>query len=230
MRLLSFLVSFFILACSAKNSAQMISATDLHKVIANDLTAQIVDVRTAEEFKRGHLPKAINLNVKDSEQLSKIDKSRPVYVYCQVGGRSAAAAQFLKEKGYNVFDLEKGILGWRAAEYTEIKAETYTVKGMTMEEYQTLLGTDKPVLVDFYAKWCGPCVKMKPFLEELEKEYEGIALVKRIDVDVHSELAKQLKVSSLPKLVLYKGAKEVWSHNAFMTKEQLKEVLDTKTE
>ncbi len=227
MRLVFLLTFFFLLACSGKNSAQMISAVDLHKIIANDLTAQVVDVRTVEEFNRGHLPKAVNLNVKDSEQLSRIDKSRPVYVYCQVGGRSAAAAEFLKEKGYNVFDLEKGILGWRAAEFAEVKPEG-KIKGMTLEEYQALLQTDKPVLIDFYAKWCGPCVKMKPFLEELSKEYEGKAKIERIDVDVHSELAKHLKVSSLPKLILYKGGKEMWSHNAFMTKEQLKEVLDTR--
>ncbi len=89
------------------------------KFITND-NVQLVDVRTPEEFAEGHIKGAKNINVFNQdfveEASTELDKSRPVAVYCRSGKRSADAAQKLTEKGFQVTNLEGGILAWEAAE------------------------------------------------------------------------------------------------------------------
>ncbi|WP_320814213.1 rhodanese-like domain-containing protein [Flavobacterium sp.] len=80
---------------------------------------QLVDVRTPEEFAEGHLPNAININVTGDSfdaETAKLDKEKPVMVYCKMGGRSAKAASNLKEQGFkNISDLDGGITSWNDA-------------------------------------------------------------------------------------------------------------------
>ncbi|WP_264558294.1 rhodanese-like domain-containing protein [Flavobacterium sp. N2270] len=81
---------------------------------------QLVDVRTPEEFAEGHLPNAINVNVMDDNfdaEMAKLDKEKPVMVYCKSGGRSAKAASKLKVQGFkNISDLDGGITSWKQAD------------------------------------------------------------------------------------------------------------------
>ena len=83
--------------------------------------AQLIDVRTAEEFAGGHLDSAINVNWNSTDfeaKASKYDKSKPVFIYCRSGGRSAQAAAKLSEMGFEqVYDLEGGIANWNAVGY-----------------------------------------------------------------------------------------------------------------
>lgn len=80
---------------------------------------QIIDVRTPKEFKSGHIDGAVNLHVydKDFEQrIDKLDKNKPVYVYCKAGSRSAEAVETLKEKGFkNIVELDGGMDAWKEA-------------------------------------------------------------------------------------------------------------------
>ena len=84
--------------------------------ILND-SVQIVDVRTPEEFTEGHIAGARNINVFDidfvDEAEKALDKSKPVAVYCRSGKRSSDAAKILAENGFNVTNLEGGILAWK---------------------------------------------------------------------------------------------------------------------
>lgn len=79
--------------------------------------AQVIDVRTPEEFAEGHIDGAQNIDfqAKDFlEQFSRIDKDRPVYIYCRSGKRSAKAAEQLSELGFpNIIDLQGGFLAWK---------------------------------------------------------------------------------------------------------------------
>ena len=76
----------------------------------------LIDVRTPQEFEQGHLENSVNINIADrsfKEEVGKLDRSEPVYVYCKVGGRSAKAASILREMGFEeVYDLEGGIRNW----------------------------------------------------------------------------------------------------------------------
>ncbi|MCB0397505.1 MAG: rhodanese-like domain-containing protein [Flavobacteriales bacterium] len=81
---------------------------------------KIVDVRTPEEFSGGHLQGAMNFNVNADDFMALceagLDKSQPVYVYCKSGGRSATAANMLKEAGFsNIINMEGGITAWKDA-------------------------------------------------------------------------------------------------------------------
>ena len=70
---------------------------------------------------------------------------------------------------------------------------------------------DKPCIIDFYADWCGPCKEMAPSIEKIAKTYKGRVKVLKINVDENSRLVKQLGISGIPKLYIYKNGKESWS-------------------
>ncbi len=87
-------------------------------------TVQLVDVRTPNEFKAGHLANADNVNVFDGNfmtQMAKYKKDEPVYVYCRSGGRSMKAARKLKAQGYNVVNMNGGFMGWSSKGFKSVK-------------------------------------------------------------------------------------------------------------
>jgi thioredoxin 1 len=88
-------------------------------------------------------------------------------------------------------------------------------------ELDKILKADKKVLVDFYADWCGPCVKLAPELKALAKEDKTLKIVK-INVDKAKKLSEEYKIESIPSLFVFKDGKKVSSSNGFMNKEKLK--------
>lgn len=86
---------------------------------------------------------------------------------------------------------------------------------------------DKPVLVDFYADWCGPCKMMAPVIEELAKEYEGNFKIGKLNVDDNPDTARQYRVMSIPTMIIYKNGEAVDTIVGFTAKNALKQKLDT---
>lgn len=84
---------------------------------------QLIDVRTFDEFSEGHLQNALNMDINTNDfekQLQTLDKAAPVYVYCRSGGRSAKAAEQMKEMGFiEIYELKGGILSWKGKVVTE---------------------------------------------------------------------------------------------------------------
>ncbi|GFI60916.1 thioredoxin [Clostridiales bacterium] len=72
-----------------------------------------------------------------------------------------------------------------------------------------VMKSDKPVLVDFFATWCGPCKMVGPVLEKLSNEYEGKVKFAKLDIDNANDLATQYSVFSVPSMLIFKGGKEV---------------------
>ncbi len=171
---------------------------------------------------------AINIdwNGNDFEsQLVKFDKTKPVLVYCLSGGRSAQAAENMRANGFvKVYEMDGGMLQWRSKKYKEIKGEE--MASMTMEQYKALLESDKLVLVDFYAPWCGPCKKMEPYLNKISTDSKDKVEVVRIDVDKNPDLANELKVTAIPVLKLYKKKSLVWEQVGFVEEKVVREQLN----
>lgn len=91
---------------------------------------------------------------------------------------------------------------------------------------EEVLQSSVPVMVDFYADWCGPCQAIMPVVEELAKDYDGKAKIVKVNVDESQETAQKYGVMSIPTLVFVKGGEEVDRVNGAQPKEMLKEKLD----
>lgn len=91
---------------------------------------------------------------------------------------------------------------------------------------QEVLTSDLPVLVDFYADWCGPCKMMAPVIDEISQEVEGKVKVGKINVDENPQMAEKYGVMSIPTLILFKNGELVKTMLGFRSKEEvLKEIL-----
>ena len=97
-------------------------------------------------------------------------------------------------------------------------------KEITVENFETeVLKSEKPILIDFWATWCGPCMRQGPVVDELAEE--GYA-VGKVDVDQNMALAQQFRVVSIPTLILFKDGAEAQRFVGLTSKEELKSALE----
>ena len=89
-----------------------------------------------------------------------------------------------------------------------------------------VLKSDQPVLVDFWATWCGPCRQMTPIIDQLADEYQGKAKIGKLNVDENGQTAMRYQVRGIPTLILFKGGKPVDQRVGALPKPDLKKMLD----
>lgn len=92
---------------------------------------------------------------------------------------------------------------------------------------QEVLKADKPVLVDFFADWCGPCRMVAPVIEELAVTYGDKVLVGKLDVDANQRVASDYRVMSIPTVILFSEGKEVARQTGFLGKEAYVKMLES---
>ena len=94
-----------------------------------------------------------------------------------------------------------------------------------MEKFNELIQSPKPVLVDFYAEWCGPCQTMKPRILDVAERMGDDAKVIQIDVDKEKELATRFRIASVPTLIIFKNGKQQWRQSGIISAHALMKLL-----
>jgi len=222
-----FFLAISIFSCNAQNKAQL-NADDFEKAIRSASPVQVLDVRTPGEYFSGHISDALLADWNDRKEfdrrISYINKDQPLYVYCQAGGRSAAAAAKLRKLGYqNVYELNGGINGWKASgKPLEGEADA---KQMGLDELNASIGTKGTVLVDFGAAWCPPCKRMEPVIQNLLSD-KGLSFsLVKVDGGRDQDILQKYQVTELPVFIVFKDGKQVWRKNGVATEDELKGYL-----
>jgi thioredoxin 1 len=91
--------------------------------------------------------------------------------------------------------------------------------------FNDIIQSDKPVLVDFHATWCGPCKAMTPILQDLANEVGEAARIIKIDVDKNPHIANQYQVRGVPTFIVFRNGKVEWQQSGMVPKQLLKEKL-----
>lgn len=96
-----------------------------------------------------------------------------------------------------------------------------------MSNFSEIINKEKPVLVDFFAEWCGPCKMMSPILKEVKESLGDKVSIIKIDVDKNQSLAAKYQVRGVPTFVLYKSGKQVWRESGVVQKSELVYIINS---
>lgn len=224
------LLSFLFISCQGQtsNSVNTIDAKLFAEKLKTNENPQLLDVRTPEEYNVEHIGNAKNVNWNGDDFVTKVnsyDKSKPIFVYCKVGGRSAQAANKLAELGFKeIYNLNGGIMKWNAENNANAMPSTKII-GICDQEYGELIKSSDRVMIDFNAKWCAPCKKMNPYILKFQTEMKDKIKIVQLDADENKTIVEQLKLDALPTIIIYEKGKEVWRNVGYISEEDLKKQL-----
>lgn len=225
--LLLLFVVFQLTSCQSQQSKtiETIDGKTYSDKLSNTKNPQLLDVRTPEEYAVEHLENASNVNWNGNDFVSKVeklDKSKPVFVYCKVGGRSSQAANKLAELGFAaIYNLDGGIMKWQGKKTSNVSSP----KGLTSAEFEKLINSDKKVIINFSAKWCAPCKKMAPYLTKMQEELKGKITLVKLDADENKTLMESMELNELPVILFYENGKETWRNLGYLMEEDLRKQL-----
>jgi thioredoxin 1 len=93
-------------------------------------------------------------------------------------------------------------------------------------DFNSIIQSDKPVLIDFFAEWCGPCKTMAPILKEVKDKVGDSAQIIKVDVDKNPQLSTKFGIRSVPTLMIFKNGKELWKQSGVFPSNQLVNLLN----
>lgn len=96
---------------------------------------------------------------------------------------------------------------------------------MAQQSFSQLVKGNTPVLVDFYADWCGPCKMMKPILEELKSKLGDNVKIVKIDVDRNPQIAQQFRIQGVPTLMIFRNGQSLWRQSGVVQANQLAKII-----
>ncbi|HQV35388.1 MAG TPA: thioredoxin [Flavobacterium sp.] len=98
-----------------------------------------------------------------------------------------------------------------------------------MKTFHDIINSETPVLVDFFATWCGPCQMLAPILKEVKDSLQDQISIIKIDVDKNEQLAAQYQVRGVPTMMLFKKGKQLWRQSGVLSKEQIIQIIKEKS-
>jgi len=220
-------IAFFV-SCGNTNSQVIedVNTEKFHQLIEEG-DGIIIDVRTTKEFSSGHIIDATNIDYYSKDFLDKLNivrKDVPIYVYCRSGGRSSSAAGKMEKLGFTkVYNMLGGIGSWKSDGYKTIKSKEIKVlkqPKFTETQLNEILNNNKVVLIDFNTQWCVPCKKMRPIIEEIQRENPNAKVI-FIDADANKELVKRYQIQGVPVFIVFKNGEEVFRNVGVLTKNDL---------
>jgi thioredoxin len=225
----SFLILFLTTSCFAVH-AQVVDVESFSTKITEMPQAILLDVRTAGEFGGGHLPKARNIDFRSAtfaQDIEKLDKRQPVLIYCLSGGRSAQAAELMRTKGFQVTEMKGGYLKWTTKMLPlEGVPSVKHDAAWSIPDFEKLTKESDAVVVDFYAKWCAPCLKMMPMVDKLAGEYQGKVLVIKVEADGNQAILQASGIDEIPSFLVFRKGKLIQKTSGFREEPKLKELFD----
>lgn len=98
-----------------------------------------------------------------------------------------------------------------------------------MKTFHDIINSETPVLVDFFATWCGPCQMLAPILKEVKDSLQDQISIIKIDVDKNEQLAAQYQVRGVPTMMLFNKGKQLWRQSGVLSKEQIIQIIQEKS-
>ncbi|WP_395046456.1 thioredoxin [Flavobacterium sp.] len=98
-----------------------------------------------------------------------------------------------------------------------------------MSNFNDIINSEKPVLVDFFATWCGPCQMLLPVLNQVKESLQDRITIIKIDVDKNQTLAQKYQVRGVPTMMLFQDGKQLWRQSGVLTKEEIIKIILDKT-
>jgi len=96
-----------------------------------------------------------------------------------------------------------------------------------MSKFSEIINQDQPVLVDFFADWCGPCKMLSPILKQVKDELEDKVSIIKINVDKNQALASKYQVRGVPTMLLFKNGKQVWRQSGVLQKNEIITIINS---
>jgi len=96
--------------------------------------------------------------------------------------------------------------------------------------FNQLINAEKPVFIDFFTDWCGPCKALSPIISELAKEVKDKVRVLKIDVDKNQAIAQKFGIKGVPTMILFKKGEAVWRESGVLSKQRLVQVIEQHTQ
>ena len=209
--------------------AQNIDVDAFEKTIQQTPNAYLLDVRTSGEFGGGHLPKAINIDFRSpdfSAKVAQLSKDKPVLIYCLSGGRSAQAAEQMRAAGFQVTEMKGGYLKWTTRmKPLEGVPDVKHDAAWNLADFKKEIASSDAVVVDFYAKWCAPCLKMMPIVDKLAGEFKGSVTVLKVEADGNQAIMQAYGIDEIPSFLVFSKGEMITKTSGFREEAALKELF-----
>jgi thioredoxin len=209
--------------------AQVLDVDAFEKKIKETPNAYLLDVRTTGEFGGGHLPKAMNIDFRSpdfSTKVAQLSKIQPVLIYCLSGGRSAQAAEQMRAAGFEVTEMKGGYLKWTTRlKPLEGVPDVKHDAAWNLGDFKKEIASSDAVVVDFYAKWCAPCLKMMPMVDKLAEEFKGRVTVLKVEADGNQAIMQAYGIDEIPSFIVFSKGELITKTSGFREEAALKELF-----